>query len=100
MKEFLFVYGTLKSLEIQKKIFGRVIPSELDFLGRFKKTKVMIGVEVYPCIVEDDKGSVAGQVLAVDSDELEKVDDYETSFYRRRKVRLKSGREAWVYVKS
>ena len=49
---------------------------------------------------ENPKETVAGMVYFITPSELEAADSYEVSDYRRIRVRLVSGREAWVYVKS
>jgi gamma-glutamylcyclotransferase (GGCT)/AIG2-like uncharacterized protein YtfP len=98
--ENLFVYGTLKNAEVQKGVIGRVVKKEEDILRGWKKTRILVGSEVFPVINRDDKSNVYGQVIVLDSDELEKVDDYKTSSYRRMKVFLASGKDAWVYVRA
>lgn len=95
----LFVYGTLKNAVVQKREIGRIITGEKDILKGYKKTTVNIGDNVYPIIVHDKESEVEGIVLSISDEELNKLDDYETSAYRRIKVKLKSGKKAWVYVK-
>ena len=98
-KEKLFVYGTLIHPEIQQKIIGRVVKTEPGVLGDYKKSTIKINDNIYPIIVPDENSVVGGLVLAVSSSELRNIDEYETNAYRRTKVILKSGKEAWVYCK-
>ena len=48
----------------------------------------------------DPSDEVAGTVFRISADELAAADRYEVADYTRVQVRLKSGREAWVYVKA
>jgi len=95
--EQLFVYGTLRDPSIQQLVFGRAIPMQPDVLPGFKKTEIALTNGVFPIIVETSGSSVEGFVLKVTPEELARGDRYETSAYRRIRVTLKSGIEAWVY---
>ena len=99
MNGYLFVYGTLKDPKVQKKIIGRVIDSKPDILVGYKKSTVIIDGVIYPILIRHQNGIIKGEILNLSQLELEKVDLYETDTYRRIKVILKSGVEAWVYVK-
>ena len=48
----------------------------------------------------DPSDEVAGMVFRISADELAAADHYEVADYVRVQVRLKSGRDAWVYVKA
>lgn len=98
-QEFLFVYGTLKSPRTQKMVFGRSAKGESDFLDGYARSKIIIGGVSYPIVVPDSKGSVSGLVLAVTPKELLFIDAYETKAYKRKKVKLRSGKYVWVYRK-
>jgi len=37
--------------------------------------------------------------MKITKSELKKIDKYETDVYKRIKVILKNGKEAWVYIK-
>jgi len=94
----LFVYGTLMDESVQKKVIGRVVEFENDTLSGYFKSKVVINNNTYPILVKG-QGEIAGRVLLIDEKELEKIDEYETKAYRRIEKELKSGNNAWVYVK-
>ena len=98
--EYTFVYGTLKDTKVQKKIVGRVVEGESDVLDGYSKSKIMINGEEYPIAVKNKLGFIEGKLLKVTSNELRAIDEYETKDYKRMKVRLKSGKSAWVYFKS
>lgn len=97
----LFVYGTLREKDVQLKYLGRMINDNKDSLGGFTMSRVIINETEYPILIEDvhSKEIINGMVLEITNDELIKLDEYETNLYVRKRVRLKSGKEAWVYKK-
>jgi gamma-glutamylcyclotransferase (GGCT)/AIG2-like uncharacterized protein YtfP len=97
MTESLFVYGTLQDPEVQTRVFGRVTAGSPDTLDGYFKSSISIGGNVYPIAVETAGAAVSGRVLDVTAAELAQMDIYEGAEYRRIRVRLRSGREAWVY---
>ena len=99
--ESLFVYGTLRDPQVQANVFGRVVQGQADTLDGYRKAEITIGGSVYPIAVADPMRdqSIAGQVLEVTPAELVDIDRYEGDEYRRVRVRLRSGLEAWVYCK-
>ena len=109
-KIWIFSYGTLRQPEVQIGIFGRRLKGEEDALTghvsrlqRVTDPKVieLSGAAEHPALVEtgNAEDELAGWAFAVRKAELPLVDAYEAaSLYRRRPVRLKSGRDAFVYV--
>ena len=93
----LFVYGTLTEPETQKKVLGKTVDGMLDVLDGYKKSTIIIFGNSYPDIVKASSSFVDGLVIPVTSDELELIDNYETDWYKRIEVVLKSGKQAWVY---
>lgn len=100
MAEKLFVYGTLKDPEVQKRVFGRTTEGIPDALEGYEKSQLVIEGETFPALVPKEGSIVDGLVLEVNPDELAKIDEYETAAYVREKVNLKSGAETWVYLKN
>jgi len=98
--ETLFSYGTLTDPEIQKRIVGRELSGQKDFLSGYDLSSVIIEGVVFPCAIPSRNGKVSGMVYQITIDELVKVDDYEGKEYRRKKVSLSSGHDAWVYVRA
>lgn len=107
--EALFTYGTLQSASVQLDTFGRLIEGEDDVLAGFRLDQVEIadprvvelsGAAAHPilCETQNPLDKVVGRVLWLSPDELEAADEYEVALYRRARVTLASGREAWVYV--
>ncbi|MFN8372319.1 MAG: gamma-glutamylcyclotransferase family protein [Anaerolineae bacterium] len=99
MTEALFVYGTLQLPEVQQVVFGRLINGTHDVLDGYGRSSITLGRETYPIIMEQAGSSVEGMVLDVTAEELARADHYETDAYRRLRVTLRSGKEAWVYGK-
>jgi len=99
--ESLFIYGTLKKPEIQKEVLGRVADLTEDSLKGYKQSTVYIEGEVFPILIRSKNpyDFVFGSVIEVTGEELKKIDEHETDIYKRKKVILSSGKEAWVYVK-
>ena len=107
----LFSYGTLQDKHVQIANFGRELIVRADALPGYTQTMVAIddahvvatsGKTHHP-IVEpgsnpDDE--VAGTVFEITARELAAADEYEVSDYRRVAVTLKSGVQAWVYVRA
>ena len=58
------------------------------------------GLRFHPIIVPGaPSNEVAGMVFEITADELAAADRYEVADYKRITARLKSGIEAWVYVR-
>lgn len=97
MKEELFIYGTLIEPDIQNKVIGRTIEGSSDILEGYKRTTIRIFDTDYPDIVQEPGRHVSGLVIDVSPEELILIDGYETEWYKRKKVVLKSKKNAWVY---
>lgn len=105
----LFTYGTLQSPAVQQDTFGRLVTGEEDVLPGYRIDYVEIddprvvalsATAVHPILREtgDARDKVVGMVLWLSEAELEAADEYEVALYRRARVTLGSGRDAWVYV--
>jgi gamma-glutamylcyclotransferase (GGCT)/AIG2-like uncharacterized protein YtfP len=107
----LFSYGTLQQENVQLASFGRRLDGTPDAMPGYRNSMLEItdpevirtsGKRFHP-IVEpsgDAADEVAGTVFRITAAELAAADAYEISDYKRVLVQLKSGAEAWVYVKS
>jgi gamma-glutamylcyclotransferase (GGCT)/AIG2-like uncharacterized protein YtfP len=107
----LFSYGTLQQPRVQQSTFGRLLAGAPDALPGYRRTMVEItdpqvlatsGEAFHPIVAAspDPADEVAGTAFLITQAELAAADAYEVSDYKRVAVRLKSGREAWVYVKA
>ncbi len=97
----VFIYGTLQQEDVQISVLGqrlKTIPDRLDGYEK-KENGVTINGNEYPIAVWSGQSSITGNTIEVTDEELQKLDEYETSAYDRIKVVLDSGRHAWLYCK-
>jgi gamma-glutamylcyclotransferase (GGCT)/AIG2-like uncharacterized protein YtfP len=93
----IFAYGTLLDKNIQKNIIGRLVEGIPDQLAGYRKTMRQFSSGIYPDLIEDIACKVEGQILDLSANEVERCDRYEGDEYRKVKLKLKSGIEAFVY---
>jgi gamma-glutamylcyclotransferase (GGCT)/AIG2-like uncharacterized protein YtfP len=107
----LFSYGTLQLESVQRESFGRILEGADDAMLGYRQSFVEItdpevirksGKNLHPIVTPtgDLSDEVPGKAFRLTESELAAADEYEVSDYRRVSVRLKSGREAWVYVRA
>lgn len=106
--ERLFSYGTLQQESVQLANFGRKLKGQLDSVRGWRLSTVEIhdprvlvesGLAVHKILVPGAAGDeVHGVVFEITPAELAAADGYETEDYKRVKLKLGSGGEAWVYV--
>jgi gamma-glutamylcyclotransferase (GGCT)/AIG2-like uncharacterized protein YtfP len=95
----LFVYGTLAIGETLKNILDRDVPGTPATLDGYDGSKmVIIESESYPAAEKNIECSIQGLLIEITSEELQKLDVYETDAYKRKEVELTSGKKAWVYL--
>lgn len=108
---YLFSYGTLQTPQVQIAQFGRLLPGQADSLSGYRKAMIEItdpsviaksGERLHPILLRTglELDEVPGTVFEITPKELTAADAYEVADYRRIIVRLRSGREAWVYIKA
>ena len=106
----LFSYGTLRQEGVQIASFGRLLKGADDALPGYRRSVIEItdpdviaksGAKFHPIVAasDDPTDEVAGKVFEITEVELAAADAYEVSDYKRVLARLKSGLQAWVYVK-
>jgi gamma-glutamylcyclotransferase (GGCT)/AIG2-like uncharacterized protein YtfP len=109
MQELLFSYGTLQKDNVQLELFGRLLQGHQDVLQGYQLSTIEIKDESvlvkseqpYHLIAlpaKDTPDTIEGIVFTISKEELLLADNYETDDYKRIKVKLQSGKEAWVYV--
>jgi gamma-glutamylcyclotransferase (GGCT)/AIG2-like uncharacterized protein YtfP len=107
----LFSYGTLQQENVQLASFGRHLDGTPDAMPGYRNSMLEItdpevirtsGKRFHPIVEPSGNAAdeVAGTVFRITAAELAAADAYEVSDYKRILVRLKSGAEAWVYVKN
>jgi hypothetical protein len=108
---YLFSYGTLQQDDVQIASFGRLLKGVEDALPGYRRSMIEItdpdviaksGANFHPILTPSDgpTDEAPGKVFEIRRAELAAADAYEVSDYKRICARLKSGREAWVYVKA
>ena len=109
MKEYLFSYGTLQKEKVQMELFGRILQGTADILRGYKASAIEITDESFlskgeqknqqTAIFSKDKNDmIRGTAFEITEEELLLADKYEPDGYKRIKVALESGKEAWIYV--
>lgn len=109
MKQYLFSYGTLQTKKTQVELFGRIIEGATDKLRGYKTVTIEITDQAFLSKGEgkyqqtlihtkDENDLIKGTVLELTNEEILKADKYEPENYKRIKVILESGKEAWIYT--
>lgn len=104
--EQLFSYGTLRSKEIQMRIFNKFLTGTADQLLGYKLKSLQIeeefGMADYVVVVPSENPSdiIHGVTFNVTSADLTKADLFESNSYKRVQVTLKSGTTAWIYIEN
>jgi len=110
MNAYLFSYGTLQTEKVQIELFGRILQGWNDVLNGYRTIWAEItdtaflakGEQNYQltAVLSNDKNdAITGIVFEISEEELLLADEYEPINYKRSKVILVSGKEAWVYKK-
>jgi len=105
----LFSYGTLQDAAVQQRLFGRRLSGTPDALLGFRMdwleerdpdAVAASGVVRHPVVHEtgDTQDRIAGTLLRLSDAELSRADEYEADDYRRVRVTLASGAQAWLYA--
>jgi gamma-glutamylcyclotransferase (GGCT)/AIG2-like uncharacterized protein YtfP len=105
----LFSYGTLQKENVQIKLFGRLLHGTKDLLKGYKISSIEINDESFlstgeekiqltitPSNEKNDR--IEGMVFEISEEELLLADTYEPKNYKRIKVILGSGKDAWIYA--
>lgn len=104
--EKLFSYGTLRSKEIQRQIFNKVLIGTADQVSGYKLKSLKIeeefGMADYVVAVASESSTdiIHGVVFTISNADLAKVDLFESNAYRRVQVTLQSGETAWIYIEN
>ena len=107
--ERLFSYGTLQTESVQLSTFGRRLNGHSDALIGYRLRMIQImdqefvatsGAEYHRTLEFTGNASdvVEGSAFFVTEQELKHADAYEPEGYERRRVKLRSGAEAWAYL--
>ena len=108
MTQLLFSYGTLQKKEVQLEIFGRFLIGTKDILKGYQLAFLEIkdesflskgNQETQKTLIpsSDNADIIEGTDFEISEEELLLADKYEPVNYKRARVDLQSGREAWIY---
>lgn len=110
--EYLFAYGVLRSEAGQKIVFGRVLDGTdavlpgytVDYIKPvLSDTKTLATMLASNPIIRHTGNTldrVVGTKFKVSHSQLECVDDYEQTHFRRIKVALSDGTYAWMFIRA
>lgn len=90
----VFVYQTLRNIHTLAKVLGKKKPEHYAILPDWSEKDRGGG---YHTIVKSKGDRVEGDLFYVTDDELLKLDKWEDR-YERETVKLKDGKEAFVYI--
>ena len=107
----LFSYGTLQQDDVQLSSFGRLLEGQADAMPGYRQYLIEItdpeviktsGKRFHPIVEPSDNpgDEVEGRVFWITDAELKAADEYEVADYKRIQVALRSGNQAWVYVRA
>ena len=108
--ERIFSYGTLQDEKVQRTIFGRALQASADAILGYRLTTIqnsnpdavaISGLAVHTVLEPDANGApIEGSLFHISAEELAQADKYESAEYKRIRVNLRSGIDAWVYVRA
>ena len=109
MSENLFTYGTLQKEETQLRLFGRTLNGVADILEDYTVSSIKaFDATFFATDVDKIQNTlvptgvcgdfVEGVVYEISAEELRLVETHQPRNFRRMKVKLKSGNEAWIFL--
>ena len=95
----IFVYGTLLDDTVRGRVLGKDIKGTQDVLEDYIMDTHSV-LTSYPTIIPLDKGYVNGMYFDVNEEDIKKLDRYESQYYKKIDIKLKSGTKSLVYTES
>ena len=93
----IFVYGSLLNKTLRTNVLCHEIEGVEDILeGYTIDTHSVLGA--YPTVIKSEGELVKGEVFKVSDSDIEKMDRYESHYYKKIEVTLKSGVMSLVYL--
>jgi len=95
----IFVYGTLLDDTVRGRVLGKDIKGKSDTLEDYMLDTHSV-LTSYPTIVKRNKEVVNGMYFDVNEEDIKKLDRYESEYYKKIEIKLKSGTKSLVYTES
>lgn len=93
----IFVYGTLLDDTVRGRVLGKNIKGKSDILEDYIIDTHSV-LTSYPTLVRKVNGVVNGKYFDVDENDIKKLDRYESDYYKKIEVKLKSGVDSLAYI--
>jgi gamma-glutamylcyclotransferase (GGCT)/AIG2-like uncharacterized protein YtfP len=93
----MFVYGSLLDNERRLNVLGHSIEGKSDILEDYIVDTHSV-LTAYPTIIKLEGGFVNGKIFKVNNTDIENLDRYESHYYKKVEVTLKSGVMSLVYI--
>lgn len=93
----IFVYGSLLNKTLRTNVLCHEIEGKRDILEDYTiDTHSVLGR--YPTVIKSEGEFVNGKVFKVSDSDIEKMDRYESHYYKKIEVTLKSGIMSLIYI--
>ena len=93
----IFVYGSLLDKALRTNVLGHDTEGVKDILEDYTlDTHSVLGR--YPTVIKSEGDFVRGEIFKVNGDDIENMDRYESHYYKKIEVTLKSGVMSLVYI--
>ena len=93
----MFVYGSLLDAKLRLNVLGHSIEGKSDILEDYIVDTHSV-LTAYPTIIKLEGGFVNGKIFKVNKSDIENLDSYESLYYKKVEVTLKSGVMSLVYI--
>ena len=93
----IFVYGSLLSDKLRYNVLGHEIEGKPDILEDYIVDTHSVLTQ-YPTVIKLEGGFVNGKVFKVTDTDIEKMDRYESHYYKKIEVTLKSKVMSLIYI--
>ena len=93
----IFVYGSLLNKKLRQNVLGHEVEGEQDILENYTMDTHSVLVR-YPTVIKSEGDFVKGEVFKVSDSDIEKMDRYESHYYKKIEVTLKSGVMSLLYL--
>ena len=93
----MFVYGSLLDSKLRLNVLGRNIEGKSDILEDYIVDTHSV-LTAYPTIIKLEGGFVNGKMFKVNDADIVNLDRYESYYYKKIEVTLKSKVMSLVYI--